>query len=213
MPFDDEDSGSRLKRVARKYKGRLLKTRKDLADRDQLLTELADEHEELQKTNAATTKERDELKASKKKDAVRKAFDSQASKANVDPEYADDLFKLLDLTDAGEGDDVDEKAVKKAILEGVKNRPYMIKKPKPDPEDGEGDEDVDNDTSEEEGDGETDDEAPAPAKTGKLKPETKPMTKGEGNGRGGRTNLKPTTMDEQIDADFADTGRTDPFRI
>lgn len=205
--------GARYRRAARKYRGKLLQTRKELADRDQLLEELLDEHDQLQGQHETATKELGELKGKSKADALRKAFDVQAAKANVDGEYADDLYKLIDLADAVDGDEIDAKAIGKAIVAAVKRRPYMIKKAN-DEEEGEGEGD---ETETEEENDDDDEPTPEPKGKTKLKPESKakPMEKGEGHGRGGRTNLKPATDDQQIDEDYAATGRDadQPFRI
>lgn len=227
MPYEDDDErGSRASRIARKYRAAFRKKSKELAQRDTLLDEFVAEHEELLESHNATKAELDGIKASKTTEAHRAEFDKQARKANVDPEYLDDLFRLADL-DLDE-EEPDPKDIAQAIRDAVKKRPYMIaqaKKKGKDAEEEETDDDEDEDDSEDDdsdvddlADDEQDDEAPVakPAKNAKaeadLSKEVK-LGKGEGAGRGSRASLKPPSPDEQIDADFAATGRTDAFRI
>lgn len=169
----------------------------------------------------------------------RAAFDELAEEMRLDPEFSDIVFDALKLDTSG--DEPDAKSIKKALETFVKGKEKKLLIPEEtDAETDDEDEGDAQGNDEPEASDESNilasifniapkaktpaaskGNTPATAKgnaQAESKPATKPtapekLSRGEGSSRGSRDDHRVKTIEEQIDADFAATGRTDAFRI
>ena len=202
------------------------------------LDEVADFLESLPDVDALT-KQVSDYETAIREGVTRAAWEEEAAKLGVDPKFFDDLWKL----DAPElSDEPDRKALAAHLAKSIEGRQVMLAAPGDDDQ-GEADETEEDEGGEpEEADGEGEgvaagrkalsiyDVAPprkaqeraqggpaAKPRPGRAEAPAKPtggkLTASAGASRGSRDSQRRETVDDVVDREFAETGRTDDFRI
>jgi hypothetical protein len=192
-----------------RFKQRLQAERRRYKQLEQAAQDLMQEHE----TNGADAEtiraENATLKGQIAAKQHKEAFTAAATKAGIPADRHDALYALSGHTAEGEPD---PKAIAGAVKATLKKHPYLTAPVGDDAEgDAEGDQGDDTDTDGD-GDGSLLSEGPVKAPKGQEKAEA-PLPKGEGAGRGPRHPSKAKSYAEQVDDDFAATGRSDPWKL
>ena len=203
------------------------------------LDEVADFLESLPDVDALTKQVAD-YETAIREGVTRAAWEEEAAKLGVDPKYFDDLWKL-DAPELS--DEPDAKALAAHLAKSIEGRQVMLAAPSDDDETEAEEPDEEEADSDDETEGATagrkpmsifdvaPPKKPAPGKApgtpqdgpaakprpGRAEAPAKPqggkLTASAGASRGSRDSQRRETVDDVVDREFAETGRTDDFRI